>query len=71
MHERRPVVFPTNVRPNLQNVIRPKPKEVAVESGVMQLAQRKSVTDDRFSLRLGISDDMSGIKQLLVSQSAE
>ena len=71
VHEGRPVVFATNIRPNLQNVIRPKSKEVAVERGVMQLAQGKSITDNRFSLWLGIPDYVSGIEQLFVSQSTE
>ena len=71
MHKRWPVALPKNVRPDLENVIGTKTNEVSVESRVMQLAQRKSVSDNRFSFRFGIPDDVSGVKELFVSQSAE
>ena len=66
VHECRSVVLLKNILSNLEDVIGTHSKKVAIESGVMQLAQGKSIADNGFAEGFRIADDVSGVEQFLV-----
>lgn len=60
-----------DVRSHLKDIVRPESQEVAVEGCVMQGTQRQSISDERFSGRFRVCDDMGSIKEFLVTKTAE
>ena len=69
--EHRPVRLLENRSPDFDRVVRPNGQEEAVEGGVMQLAQRQSVTDDRIALVLRILNDVRRVEQFLMPKVAD
>jgi len=65
------VVLGQDRRLDLDHVIGPDREEEAVEGGVMKLAERYAVADDRVALRMAVGRDVGGVQELLVTQAAE
>ena len=70
MSQHRPINLRQNVVANFDHQIGPNAKNVAVECGVMQLAHRKPVRNDRFSHRVAVRKDVGCIQQLCMPQAA-
>jgi hypothetical protein len=51
-------------------IVRTDPHEIAIVGGVVDLAQSNPVGNHGITIRFGITDDMSCIKQLSMPQSA-
>lgn len=71
VYQRRPVLLAKNVCTNLDREIRTYANEVAIESGMVERAQRKAVSDKRVSSRLRVGNDVGGIQQFLVPKATE
>ena len=67
----RPVTFPQNIRPHLDDEIGPQTDKILVERRMVQMAESDAVPNDRIALRLVIGNDMSRIQQFLVPQTAK
>ena len=65
------VLFFENVFADADEVIGRYPDEVAVEGGVVQLAEGDAVCDYRLSFGGVVGDDVGGIEKFTVSQLAE
>ena len=70
VHQRWPVLFSQQIGAHLHDVVGSNAEEVAVEGGVMELAQRQPVRDGWFSL-VGVGHDVRGVEQLRVPETAE
>ena len=51
-------------------VVRTNPHEIAIVGGVVNLAQSNAIRNHGITVRFGITDDMSSVKQLRVLQAA-
>src|SRR5258708_6368165 len=60
-----------DVEAYLDAQLRRDSQDVAIEGGVMQLAQRKAVGDDRFASGMAIGQDVRRLQQLLVTEPAD
>jgi|RhiMethySRZTD1v2_1073278.scaffolds.fasta_scaffold100855_1 hypothetical protein len=69
--QHRPIRLFENIWANLNDVVRTHTDNLRVERRMMELAQRQPVRDARFTLGIGIGDDVSRFEQFLVSQSAD
>src|ERR1035437_8541926 len=68
--EHRPVRFFKDRSPDFDRVVGPDGQEKAVECGVMKLAEREAVADDRIAFIIGIGDDVRRVEKLLMTESA-
>ncbi len=68
MSEHRSVGLPEDVLAYLDDEIWPNADDVVVESGMMQLAQREAIGDDRLATRLSIGDDVGRVEQFLMPE---
>jgi hypothetical protein len=71
MDEHGAVDFIKDVSPNVDGQVRRDAENVRVERGVMELAERKPVTNGRFTVRMAVGQDVSGFEQLRVLQVAD
>src|SRR3712207_2659018 len=60
--EHRAIDLFENVPTNVNNQVRPHTEDVSVVGGVVDLAERDPIRDDRQSLLVGISDDVRRIE---------
>ena len=70
MYQRGTVRLAEQVVTHLHDVVGPDTEEVAIEGGVMELAERQAVRHDGFPL-IGVGQHMSGVQQLRVPEPAE
>ncbi len=70
-HEHGAIRFQEDGRPHLDDVVGPNGEEEPIERGVMQLAQRDAVADDRLALGVAVERDVRCVQELLVAESAE
>src|SRR5690606_22911376 len=71
MLQHRPVLFLENVCTYFDDRVWPNSDEVAVEGGVMDLAQSQAVPNLRHAAWVTIGDDVARIEQLAVAQPTE
>ncbi len=71
VHECWSILFAQNIGPDLNYVVGSNTKEVLIECGMMQLAESQPVRNDRFSSRLGVGNDVRGVKKFVVPESTE
>jgi hypothetical protein len=64
------VDFDQNVAPDFDSVVRPNTDNVVVERGVMDLAHRDPVRDERVTA-FGVAQDMSRVEKFSVAQRAD
>lgn len=69
--EHRTVRFLEDRSPNLNPVVRSYGHEEVVESGVMELAERQTVADDRIAFVVCISHDVSRVQEFLMTQPTD
>jgi hypothetical protein len=67
--EHRPVDLVQDIQPNLDQTIGAHPEDVAVERGMMELAQGQPVRDLRVSSRIAIGHDVSGLQHFVLAQA--
>ena len=70
VHESGAVFFVQQVPAHLNDVVGPDAQKVAVEGGVVELAQGQTVRYDRFS-GLGVGHDVRRVEQFGMAESAE
>ena len=70
-HQHRPVMLVQDGLADLDRVVGPDCEEQAVEGGVVQLAERDAVADNRFALGVAIGSDVRSVEQFLVVQAAQ
>src|ERR1017187_4246459 len=66
----RPVDLFKHIEPHLNSIIRAHPEDVAVECGVMQLAEREAVRHSRLAIGIAGSNDVSSLEPFLVPAAA-
>lgn len=71
MQEHRSVLLLEDGAPHLDHVIWANREEVPIERGVVELAQRQPVRNERLALRQGVPRDMGSVEELLVPETAE
>ncbi len=71
MSQHGAVLFFEDVTPDLElQIVRPDTDEVMVEGGVMDLAQRKAIRNDRITTFVAVGNDMGSVEQFLTAESA-
>ena len=70
VNQHRPVLFIQDIATNLHLVVRRDANEVSIESGMVQRAECKAVTNRWQAERMGVWDDMCRIQQFVSAQSA-
>ena len=70
-HEHRAVRLAEDRRADLDDVVRSDGEEEPIERGVMELAQRDAVADDRLTLGVAVGRDVRRVEKLLVAQPAQ
>lgn len=65
------VDFFQDVEADFHRVVRGDAQDLAVECGVVQLAQGQSVLHDRIAPGIGVFNDVGGVQQLLMSEPAK
>jgi hypothetical protein len=68
--EHRPIRLVQDVRPQLDHEVRPHAEDVAVERGVVQLAESQSVRDDGLSPGVSVWENVGRVQKLGVTQTA-
>lgn len=68
--QHRPVDLVEDIAPHLHHVVGAHAQDVAVEGGVVQLAERQSVRDDRLPERVRVGQDVRGVQEFAVTQTA-
>ncbi len=71
VQEHRAVVLLEQVSPDLDYQIRPDAEEPLIESCVVDLAERQSVADGCDARALRVRDDVRGVQQFRVVESAD
>jgi len=71
MEEHGAVMLSKNVLPDLDHEVGTNAHDVAVESRMMNLAQRKTVGNDWIAVRMSIGQDVGGIKEFKMAESAD
>ena len=64
MDEHRPVRLSQHVFADFDREVRPYPQDLSVEGGMMKLAHRKTVGNDREAPRMSVREDMSRVEEL-------
>ena len=64
VHERGSILLFQDVGTHLDHVVRPDSEKVAIERGMVQLAERQAVLYHRRTLRLGVGHDVRRVEQL-------
>ena len=67
----RAIMLSENVGTDLDHTIGAKAYELSIEDAVVQSTERQSVGDNWLTHRVGIRNDVGGLKQLFVPQSAK
>jgi len=62
VQEHRTIPFSEDVAAHFENAVWTDPDQIVVEGGVMELAQREAVRDDRFASRMGVGKDVRGVE---------
>jgi hypothetical protein len=68
--QRRSVVFGEDGRGHVDAVVGAHSEELIVEGGVVNLAHRDAVRNDRLA-SFGVTEDVCGIEQLTMTEAAE
>jgi hypothetical protein len=68
MLQHRPIDFIENVQAHLDAVVWGHTDDVAVERGMMQLAQREPIRDARLPF-VGIRDDVRGFEEFMMAEA--
>ncbi len=69
--QRRGVALVRLEDPNLDDVVGPDTDELTVEGGVVQLTERETILDPRLAVWLRVWNDVGGVEQLLVAETAQ
>ena len=69
--QHRAILLLEHVEPHFDPQIRPDPKDIPVESRVMQRTEREPVRHDRQSTRMPVRQNVRRLQQLEVSQPAD
>ena len=69
--EHRTVRFLEDGRPHLDDVVGPDGEKEPIERGVMQLAQRDAVADDRLALGVAVGRDVRCVQEFPMPESTE
>ena len=67
VHQGRAIGLAEDVGAHLDYEIGPESEKVAVEGRVVQLAERKTISDCGFSLRFAVWKNVSGVQKLLMA----
>jgi hypothetical protein len=70
MAKHRPIDFVEDVNADLDNEVRADTEDVAVEGGVVELAEAQAIRHHGRALRVAIREDMGGVEQFPVSELA-
>jgi hypothetical protein len=71
MEQHGTIRFLKHIPADLDHVVRPDAENMRVERGVVQLAERKTVRNDRLASRVTVRQDVRGLEQLAMSQTAD
>lgn len=71
MYEHGSILLAQDILANFDRKVRTYADEVAVERCVMKAAQRKPVLDERVSSGLGVRNNVGGIEEFLMPETAE
>jgi hypothetical protein len=71
MLEHRPVDFLQHVEAHGDLEVGRDADEVAVEGGVVQLAEREAVGNDRLAQGMAVGEDVGGFQQLVMAEPAD
>ncbi len=69
--ECRTIALLEDIRPDLDNIIRPQSDEELIEYRMVKAAQSDAVADNRLALRLSVRNNMGGVKQFLMTKAAK
>src|SRR3954463_2481757 len=69
--EHRAIGLGENRGAHFDRVVGPNREEEPIERGVVQLAERETVANDRLALELAVRGDVRSIEQLVVPQPAQ
>jgi len=66
MPESRTVAFTEDIRPNLDDIIRPHPDKKSIESSMMEVAQSQPVLYEWLAFRFPVGDDVRCVQEFFM-----